>query len=520
MKNGLIYVLIADDEPLIRQGLRATINWSALGFHICGEAGSGEEALEKIHACQPDLVLLDIRMPRMYGTELMKLARQDGYEGYFIILSGYSDFQYAQDALRFGASYYLTKPVDEEELTNAVLAVKDEILKKASEENSYIQYMDKAKKAILPDLLKKGKIDNTINYAELGLSSYLYQVVIYESYTPYYNLYSFADMLLAAGNGAKPFEEITIDNRNVIILKGNDAMERFNRCLEHYKNGTQKGSPLDILFLTYGPAVTSLEGLHTSYEACCMLLERRFFCAENQHVLSYEQLPQLPLADVALDSEQCKFYSDRFVSCIQSFNRRQLTALLGELHQMLYGCNQSIDAIKYFLIDIFLQIKQSITYHYGTIEIPFPHNAAIMELLTKKYYLHEILAYFHEQSEMIMRAIGNNSSESILDDILYYLDHNYQENLKLKTLTSLFGYNSSYLGKLFKERVGMNFNTYLDTVRVEKAADLLTQTDLRIYEISAKVRYKNADYFQQKFKKIKGINPTDYRVCPYEEKQR
>lgn len=272
--------------------------------------------------------------------------------------------------------------------------------------------------------------------------------------------------------------------------------------------------------LTYGPAVTSLEGLHTSYEACCMLLERRFFCAENQHVLSYEQLPQLPLADVALDSEQCKFYSDRFVSCIQSFNHRRLTALLGKLHQMLYGCNQSIDAIKYFLIDIFLQIKQSITYHYGTIEIPFPHNAAIMELLTKKYYLHEILAYFHEQSEMIMRAIGNNSSESILDDILYYIDHNYQENLKLKTLTSLFGYNSSYLGKLFKERVGMNFNTYLDTVRVKKAADLLTQTDLRIYEISAKVGYKNADYFQQKFKKIKGINPTDYRVCPYEEKQR
>lgn len=75
------------------------------------KAGSGEEALEKIHACQPDLVLLDIRMPRMYGTELTKLARQDGYEGYFIILSGYSDFQYAQDALRFGTSYYLTKPV-------------------------------------------------------------------------------------------------------------------------------------------------------------------------------------------------------------------------------------------------------------------------------------------------------------------------------------------------------------------------------------------------------------------------
>ena len=100
----------------------------------------------------------------------------------------------------------------------------------------------------------------------------------------------------------------------------------------------------------------------------------------------------------------------------------------------------------------------------------------------------------------------------MLDDILYYIGHNYQESIKLETLAPLFGYNSSYLGKLFKDKIGQSFNSYLDQIRIENAVKLLEDTDLRIYEISSRVGYKNVDYFQQKFKKIKGVNPTDYRT--------
>lgn len=511
MKNDFFHVLIVDDEPIIRQGLRNTINWTELGFLICGEAGTGEEAIEKIEKLKPDLVLLDIRMPRMTGTELMEIVRKKGFNGYFIILSGYSDFKYAQTALHFGASFYLTKPIDDDELKDAVLSVKKEIVDRNENENSLHQYASIAKTSILFQLLHNPEFDTSINYAELGLSSFIYQVVLYESYTPYYASYNFADMLRIANQGNKSFEEITIDNHNVIILKGDHAIERFNNCLSHYKSGTEKGSPLDILFLTYGPPISSLDSLHESYEICCTLMNRRFFCTKNQHVLSYNELPNPKLSDIRLDSVSSKDYSSRFVKLLQSFNRRNIASLLEELSKELYNCNEDVDTIKYFLIDIFLQIKQAITYNYSALDIPFAHNAAIMETLTKKYYLHEILTYFNDQFEMIMRAIGNSSSQSVLDDILYYIGHNYQESIKLETLASLFGYNSSYLGKLFKDKIGQSFNSYLDQVRIDNAVRLLETTDLRIYEISARVGYKNVDYFQQKFKKIKGINPTDYR---------
>ena len=83
--------------------------------------------------------------------------------------------------------------------------------------------------------------------------------------------------------------------------------------------------------------------------------------------------------------------------------------------------------------DIFLEIKKAITHTYSNTSIPFVHNAAIIELIENKYYLYEILLYFNEQFDMIMRAIGSNSSASVFDDILNYINHNYASQLKLET---------------------------------------------------------------------------------------
>ncbi len=512
MENDLISVLIVDDEQFIRQGLRHTILWEEFGFYILGESATAEDALEKIRNHHPDLVLLDIRMPKMHGTELMKAVRREGFQGDFIIISGYSDFKYAKAALNCGASDYLTKPIDKDELVRAILKVKERVYKRISEQSSLMQYANKAKASILHELLVSDKFDSTIHYSQLGLSSYAYQVVIYESYTPYYTTYSFADILKTANHGSQVFEHITIDNREIILLKGEVAIERFNRCLAHYRTGTEKGSPLDILFLTYSPVTPNLSSLHSSYEICCKLMDRRFFCTENQHVLSYEDLPESFHSDISLDFDLARSYSSRLTGYIQSFNRRQIEEVLSELSRKLYLCDQEINTIKYFLIDIFLQIKQTIAGNYSSLQIPFAHNAGIIETLTRKYYLYEILSYFSEQFEMIMHIIGNNSSQSVLDDILYYINHNYHESIKLDTIAGLFGYNSSYLGKIFKEKVGQNFNSYLDTVRIKNAVELLDDTDLRIYEISARVGYKSVDYFQQKFRKVMGINPSEYRA--------
>ena len=511
MENEFINVLIVDDEQIVREGLKYIIDWQKLGFCICGEAGNGTDALEMMNRYHPGLVLLDIRMPGMYGTELMEKARQNGYTGAFIILSGFSDFKYAQTALNFGASFYLTKPLDEDELTEAVLAVKEKIDTDTHLANSRNQYLKKAKSGILFDLLTEADFNASINYVELGLTSPIYQVVIYESYTPYYNSYNFADLLRVTNQGNNSFENIVIDNHNVILLKGNFALERFNACLRHYAEGTEKGSPLDSIFLTFGPTVSSLSQIHTSYEVCCQLMKRRFFCEENQHVLSYDMLPDEASYHSIINTETAQQYTEQLVGFIKTGHHGRIGKVLSDLKDQLYTTGDDIPAIKYFLADIFLQIKQSIMHTYSQNKIPFAHNAAILELIENKYYLYEILLYFTEQFEMIIRAIGTHSSESIFDDLLDYIGHNYAQGLKLETLAPLFGYNSSYLGKLFYQKMGISFNNYLDQVRIKQALQLLRETNMKVYEIATNVGYKNVDYFHIKFKKQMNLSPAEYR---------
>lgn len=112
---------------------------------------------------------------------------------------------------------------------------------------------------------------------------------------------------------------------------------------------------------------------------------------------------------------------------------------------------------------------------------------------------------------MIMSATGNPSRDTILDDVLYYIDHNFRNNIKLETIAPLFGYNSAYLGKIFTRSVGESFNSYIDHKRIDQSKQLLLENNLKVYEIAEQVGYKNVDYFHKKFKKYVGISPAEFR---------
>ena len=144
MLSRKISVLIVDDEKYIREGLQALLEWETMGFSVCDEAGTGEEALEKIFLYQPDLVLMDIKMPGMSGIDVIKTVREKDYAGEIIVLSGYSDFQYAQSAMHYGVEEYIVKPVEEKILLDAVLRAKEKISRVQDRENFMQQYLKKS----------------------------------------------------------------------------------------------------------------------------------------------------------------------------------------------------------------------------------------------------------------------------------------------------------------------------------------------------------------------------------------
>ena len=175
-------VFIADDEQLVLEGLKQIIDWESVGFSICGSAINGQETLDKILVLKPDLVLLDIRMPKMNGIEVIKAAIESGFDGKFIILSGLSDFKLAQTAMRYGVDFYLTKPIDEIELEQSVCEIRDIINEERKNSLSYSHYREKAKENIIREILLNTCDFNSLNINELHLNANVYQVIIYSSY--------------------------------------------------------------------------------------------------------------------------------------------------------------------------------------------------------------------------------------------------------------------------------------------------------------------------------------------------
>lgn len=160
---------------------------------------------------------------------------------------------------------------------------------------------------------------------------------------------------------------------------------------------------------------------------------------------------------------------------------------------------------------MYLRIKEKINLIYNTLTIPFPTNSNVIDYIEKKPYLYEIIQFFSEQFEMIMNATGNPSRNNVLDDILYYIDHNYYNNIKLESIAPLFGYNSAYLGKIFNKTVGESFNSYVDHVRIEHSKKMLLAGNLKVYEVAERVGYRNVDYFHKKFRKYVGESPAEFR---------
>lgn len=152
----MLKALVVDDEYLVRMGITQTIDWADYNVEIVGEASNGEEGLELAHLYQPDVIITDVRMPYMNGLEFIEKIRESDPLVGIVVLSGYDEFQYAQAALRYGASTYLLKPINIEELAATVQSVGNEIIEKKLRARRFMQLskeMDSIAKQFWQDLL-------------------------------------------------------------------------------------------------------------------------------------------------------------------------------------------------------------------------------------------------------------------------------------------------------------------------------------------------------------------------------
>jgi two-component system response regulator YesN len=515
MRDKKISVMIADDEENIRAGLKCIMDWDYLGYEVKYEAANGEEALNIIKSDAPDVVVMDLNMPRVHGIDVIKKARETGYDGRFIILSGYSDFKYAQSAIRYGVTNYLTKPVDEDELQKTLEDISKDMSRENEKEGELQTIRTKARDAVIEELLCSKDVQiSDEELQEMKLLYDKYQVIVYETYhtdrkRPEYKL----PELLSAFIDDEDYESCIMNDRAVMLLKGRIAISKFDKFLEHYdKRPIQEDSPLDAIFLTYGRVVDLPLDINKSCAEAQKLCNRRFFCDMGVHKMSYEALDDINNTTVTITQDMLTDYAQKTIGFMQAGSIDRVQESLNELQNALCASNENATAVRIYMTDMILQIKSQISRTYPDSRDLFTENSEIIDFLETRFYLYEIFDYIQNIALKIVQQVRNRQgARSTMQDVQSYVDHNYYKNLTLEEVAPLFGYNSVYFGKVFSKEVGVTFNSYVNQKRIDEAKKLLVNEDIKIYDIADRVGYSDVDYFSRKFRSIEGMSPADYR---------
>ena len=529
----MLNVLIVDDEPFIRQGLRVIVDWEAEGFNIVGEASDGTEALEMLEYTGVDLIIADIQMPGMGGLQLLREIRERGdTDTDFVILSGFREFSYAQTAMKYGCLDYIIKPINRDELLALLRSVyesrRQKRLDKAEEELRNTALLERN---LLP--LLAGKYDDiNLNYVRdhLDLSDKL-RYIGFELDMSDPRLFEknedgrrslqralYAALRTMFGSRANHVVFDVSKDENcydvgVIYCDGMAAeksvseQEYFNRLLELVGASVECRTMMQV-----GSCVDSPEKLSESYRSASIARFMQDF-RENGglYVADGHQQMQNELPTEVYG--QIRKHADAVISAVELCSKPDIEAAVDELYRSMGELcmdyrviSMNISSILFRLIHIAVERDSNLDQREA---IDYIIENAFDKGVVRGSAAH--FAVFCCEYADYLKQIESQSAGNILSLVEREIAEKYMTNISLKQLGEMFYINSASLGQLFKKHYGMSFKDYLNMVRINNSVELLARTDMKVYEISAAVGYQSVDYFIGKFVALRGHTPAKFR---------
>lgn len=524
----MLKVLLVDDEPFILQGLKVLIDWKSLTCEIVSTASNGVEAYEYVRSNPVDVIITDIKMPEMNGLDLLKKLRDNEYKDIeVIILSGYKDFEYAMEGMKYGCCGYVLKPVEKEELTSIIKKIaekKNEIIRETKQKES----MERALFARNIIAVLFGKFDEVnVNYIKerIRLSEEMRFASI-EFITPggkeeieeseirqtHRDLYDSCRKLLLEDADHVVFDTSIDQNSHEIGLILCDYMYKEMKATEeeyllYLKDEMSSKFKLPIRILA-GKKVSGIANLSKSYGTVRILKSFEGF-RPRKDIYFYEDEAQVNQNGAVL----CKQYIDELIRAIELNDHKEISFRVSELFKEMRRLGITSETIKlnmdYLLFGLI---------HLASNQDDDVNQEEVLQYISESSFHEgvlrgssEHLASFAIEYAEYLAQLRKNVSGSILDEIEEEIKKNYMNNISLRELSSKYYINNSYLGQIFKKKYGMSFKDYLTVYRINQAALLLVETDDKITQIAENVGYKDSEYFVRKFIEVKGCTPSKYR---------
>lgn len=533
-------LLIAEDELWLRKRLVSTIDWSSYGISEVYEAEDGGEALEIALKEKPDIVITDIRMPELSGIDLMKKLNENSIFSKMIVVSGYDDFEYAQGALRMGAINYLLKPVDEEELLDSVKRCVEELKKEKNKETVF----DKQSAAsemlmehIYEDLIFETSEKRTeellqkLSRKEIGFPFQSAAVVNMQvrEHTFFVNDKVKSDMWSVYQWLRRNLQEDCYEcqylymrgSQIVLLLFGDDPeakfMERVENWVQLILEALQKELNIS-LFMAAGDVTDDFSGIHRSYEmAQKKIKEKR---AEEKRILALRNQETEQELNTRFDDVYGEYDFKLLIKEIRNGDSEKAQTELQAILQSSSRRLQSADMMKLqlFYMNFINRIAGACLPECEAYadELAMQCMTVMRELIyigsdTIVTEMWDCLRKFVEKLVEVYQENNGKRKHWMIDQVLQYVEENYNTALSTRDIAGRFFMNTSYFSKLFHEQMGCIFSNYLINVRVEKAKMMLTQTNMKLYDIAEAVGYTNVQYFSTIFKEKEGLTPSAFR---------
>ncbi len=541
-------VIIVDDEPLVQAGIKSMLNCDKLNIEICGIAGNGEAALELIETQHPDIVICDIKMPKMSGLELIKICvKRYGYcNPVFIFLTSYEEFQLAKEALTYQASDYLIKlELTPEVLSDAINKAADLItsirpqpaLSNAEDDKFFIKNEEKFYIRLLQNMFDSPEqFRLQSEFLNIRLNADCYQCAYLEffdhtgnhlssgkQFALFLSSFNLLSELIQRYISAKV---ISLDIKHCALLievkktdKGFlpdnariaevlnvllDSLHKYYNITFRAGIGTIVNSPMDIAasYQYARQAYFNLTG-NSAFVSSSHAEETGSFCfIENCNFTDREhQIFNLSLFRDALSQTFEEFDEIKLHNIIN-----QLNNLLLEYPNHIFQAMDAACSILYMAISSIPNGEQTMADLFS--DYPDYYRSIYRQHTTEQIadwlnvFCGKLSGYFQERK--------NTHTNHTVNRVKRYINEHLSEKLTLNDVASRFNITPNYLSQLFKRYNNLGFNEYVTITKIEEAKKLMAEGNMKIYEISDSLGFESSFYFSKVFKKLEGISPKDY----------
>ncbi|WP_337664623.1 response regulator [Suilimivivens sp.] len=534
-EENMLKVFLAEDEFIIREGIKNNIDWQAHGYEFCGEASDGELAFPLIQKTRPDILITDIKMPFVDGLALSRLVKKELPETEIIILSGYEEFDYAKEAIQIGVARYLLKPINGETLLQEIDSVAEIILgkqkekeirekyQKEMEENSLRDQMDLFQHLVTGDCSME-ELLSVADKLDLKIMAPWYSIVLLKIQSMKHDYEEYSGSIVVVDERiaklAEPEHVLIFDRAlegRAFLFKADSEEELLAYQKEYLGDVKEVLSGYANLryFGGIGTPVNRLREIPASFEDASHAFAHRYLVAESC-ILDSSLLMQEGAAE----------HEDFRISAVnpEQIDRAKMQEFLrtGDLDEVVYfvdeffgkldgGAMKSRIFRQYITMDAYFSIVdflKGLGLQKDEIEAPDQDGSILQDEKSAMDYIVRIM----EKALVLREKKASSRYEDVVSEVIHYIEDNYaQEELSLNLLASHVNFSPNHLSMIFSQQTGQTLIRYLTDYRMNRAKELLRCSSKKSSVISMEVGYKDPHYFSYLFKKTQGMTPTQYR---------